>query len=271
LFQDKNLSHLCKGIFLFRCTRLFSFLEGWRRTALIRFIFLPVGGFFLDRFNIALDGPAGAGKSTVARMVAKALGFIYVDTGAMYRAVTWAVLARGLTPGQTDQVIAAAKELRIELVAGSGGQQVYVNGTDATEYIRTGEINSHVSKIAQIPEIREFLVFQQKQMAAGKGVVMDGRDIGTKVLPDAEVKVFLTASPRQRAERRFNELKNPDITLDQLEKEIALRDEMDRERETSPLVQADDAVLLDSTDMSLDQVVQAILELCRTKINGGNV
>jgi CMP/dCMP kinase len=220
----------------------------------------------LGKFNIALDGPAGAGKSTVARMVARELDYVYVDTGSMYRAITWKVLINGVPLEDIAGIARMAASTRISLKPGPLGQTVYADGQEVTEEIRTNEINLHVSHIAAIPAVREILVRMQKEMASGKGVVMDGRDIGTSVLPDAEVKVFLTASARKRAERRYQELKVRDITLDELEKDIERRDQLDCSREVSPLRQAQDAVLLDSTDMSLEEVVHAVLELCRTKM-----
>jgi cytidylate kinase len=223
----------------------------------------------LMKFNVALDGPAGAGKSTVARLVAKALGFIYIDTGAMYRSVTWKMLQLGLKPEQTDLLIQTAAGMNIELKAGENGQRVFVDGEEVTEAIRSNAINHNVSYVAQIPEIRDILVEKQKRLAADKGVVMDGRDIGTKVLPGAEVKVYLTASARRRAERRFKEIGEAGITLEQLERDIRQRDTLDSERAVSPLRQATDAVLLDTTDISLDEVVTAVLELCRNKAHGG--
>ncbi|SEB64956.1 (d)CMP kinase [Paenibacillus sp. GP183] len=226
----------------------------------------------MQKFNIAIDGPAGAGKSTVARMVAGALGFIYVDTGGMYRAVTWKVLQEGLNPEQTADVIAVARRLEIELQPRPDGQQVWVDGVDVTKWIRSAEVNGYVSKIASIGEVRQILVTKQKRLATAKGVVMDGRDIGTQVLPDAELKIFLTASVHKRAERRFKEMQDGgdrDATLQQLEQDIARRDQMDQEREISPLVRADDALLIDSTTMSIPEVVDAILGLCRDKAGGG--
>jgi cytidylate kinase len=228
-------------------------------------------GRVLHKLNIALDGPAGAGKSTIARLVAKRLGYIYVDTGAMYRAVTWNALQEGLDPERTREIADMARRLRIELIPEEQGQQVLVNGRDVTDELRSVQVNQHVSQISQIPQVRELLVEKQKQMAAGKGVVMDGRDIGTHVLPDAEVKVFLTASVRERAERRFKEMlqSGQEISLEQLEKDISLRDKMDEQREISPLVQAKDAVLLDCTSLSIDEVVDAVMKLCTAKVNGG--
>lgn len=224
----------------------------------------------MNSFNIALDGPAGAGKSTVARLVAKELGFVYVDTGSMYRAVTWQVLQKGIPLTDERSIVETAKAMDIRLKAGEDGQQVFVDGVEVTDQIRTAEINQNVSLVARIPAVRELLVKKQQEMAAGKGVVMDGRDIGTKVLPDAEVKVYLTASARKRAERRLREMNDPTVTLEQLEQDIARRDRLDQEREASPLRRAADAALLDTTNMPLDDVVAAILELCRTKVSGGS-
>jgi len=223
----------------------------------------------LKKMNIALDGPAGAGKSTVARMVASRLGYVYVDTGAMYRAVTWQVLRLGVDLADEDEIARIAEHTEIELKPGAGGQTVLVGGVDVTDQIRTPAINQAVSSIAAIPRVRDILVRKQKQMAAAKGVVMDGRDIGTKVMPDAEVKVFLDASPRVRALRRLAEMDAPDITLEQLEEELRRRDTMDRERSVSPLTQAPDAVYLDTTHMSLDEVVDYVLKLCQ-KIDEGS-
>ena len=227
----------------------------------------------MEKFNIAIDGPAGAGKSTIARLVAKELDFIYVDTGAMYRAVTWKVLQEGLRPDQTEAMIALAGRMEIQLAPGETGQLVYVDGEDVTAVIRTPDVTGNVSRVSSIAEIRAVLTAKQQELAKSKGVVMDGRDIGSHVLPDAEVKIFLTASVRVRAERRYKEMKevqpDVDITLERLEHDIAERDRMDQQREASPLVRADDAVLMDTTDMPIPQVVEAILELCKTQVHGG--
>jgi cytidylate kinase len=226
----------------------------------------------LQKFNIAIDGPAGAGKSTVARMVAGALGFVYVDTGGMYRAVTWKVLQEGLNPEHIEDVIAVARRMEIELQPRNDGQQVWVDGVDVTKWIRSAEVNRYVSQISSIAEVRQILVSKQKQLAAVKGVVMDGRDIGTQVLPGAELKIFLTASVKERADRRFKEMQDGgdrSVTLEQLEQDIARRDQMDQEREISPLVRAEDALLIDCTTMTIPEVVDAILGLCRDKVGGG--
>jgi len=220
----------------------------------------------LPKFNIAIDGPASAGKSTVARLVAKSLGFVYIDTGAMYRAVTWKALEEGLGPEQAEDLVRLASQLKIELYPGEHGQQVLLNGKDITGEIRSQAVSNAVSSISAIPDIRKLLVQKQKEMAKHKGVVMDGRDIGTHVLPDAELKIFMTASVKERAARRYLELKakNEPVTLAQIEAEIAERDRLDEQREASPLVKADDAILLDTTGLSIDQVVERILHLAKT-------
>ncbi len=213
------------------------------------------------RINIAIDGPAGAGKSTVARKVASALQYVYIDTGAMYRAVTLKVLEAGMSTDDDAAVGRLADGMEIELLPGSDAQQVRANGENVTAKLRSLEINRNVSFVARLPRVRSRMAELQRRMAQGKGVVMDGRDIGTHVLPDAELKVFLTASPRERATRRFRELEpGTEITLDQLEREIAERDRLDREREIAPLLQASDARLLDSTGMTADEVAEQIVQ-----------
>jgi len=217
--------------------------------------------------NIAIDGPAGAGKSTVARRVAERLGYVYIDTGAMYRAVALAALRQGVESGDGDAVAALAEGLDIRLQPGESGQKVLLNGEDVTDDIRSRDVTLRVSQVAAVERVRRLLADKQRGLAARKGVVMDGRDIGSHVLPDAELKVFLTATVEERAERRFRESgERQGVTLEQLRHEIAERDRMDRERAVSPLVCAPDAVVLDSTDMSVDDVTQAIVELSRTKI-----
>ncbi|MFB9277250.1 (d)CMP kinase [Cohnella cellulosilytica] len=215
----------------------------------------------IHRINIAIDGPAGAGKSTVARKVASALQYVYIDTGAMYRAVTLKVLESGLSTDDDAAVGRLADGLDIALLPGDEAQQVRVNGENVTALLRSLEINRNVSFVARLPRVRSRMAELQRRMAQGKGVVMDGRDIGTHVLPDAELKVFLTASPRERATRRFRELEpGTEITLNQLEREIAERDRLDRERAIAPLLQAADARLLDSTGMTADEVAEQIVQ-----------
>ncbi|ANS74877.1 cytidylate kinase [Paenibacillus yonginensis] len=220
-------------------------------------------GYTNSKINIAIDGPAGAGKSTVARMVAGKLGYVYVDTGAMYRAVTLRMLELGIPPENEDKVLQVARDMVIELKPGEEGQKVLLDGKDVTEQIRSTGINANVSRYAQIEGLRALMVSLQRQMALRKGVVMDGRDIGTTVLPTAEVKVFMTAAVEERARRRFQEMKDPESTsLEQLTRDIAERDRLDAEREVSPLRQASDAVLLDTTRMTISEVSEAIVSLC---------
>lgn len=220
-----------------------------------------------SKINVAIDGPAGAGKSTIARLVANKLGFVYVDTGAMYRVVTLKSLQAGLQIHQHTEIAKLAERLNIELIPLQDGQQVRVDGEDVTEEIRSLEVNQHVSKIAQNEQVRKFLVMTQKKIAVSKGVVMDGRDIATHVLPDAEVKIYLTATAEERAKRRYKELKDKStVTLKELEREISIRDEADKQRKLSPLVVAQDARVMDCTDLSISQVVETILNLCRTKM-----
>lgn len=218
------------------------------------------------KINIAIDGPAGAGKSTVARLVATKLGYIYIDTGAMYRAVTVAALRAGVQD-DSESLAAMAGSLAISLEAGEEKQRVLLGGEDVTEEIRSREVTLHVSQVAANETVRQLLAGRQREMAAGKGVVMDGRDIGSHVLPDAELKIYLTASVQVRALRRYEELAGKqDIQLQQLEQEIAERDRKDEQREVAPLVRASDAILVDSTGMSVVEVTDEIVRLCRTKL-----
>jgi cytidylate kinase len=219
-----------------------------------------------SKINVAIDGPAGAGKSTIARLVANELGFVYVDTGAMYRVVTLKALQAGLQPHQHAEITKLAEQLNIELIPEHDGQQVLVDGEDVTGEIRSLMVNQHVSEISQNEQVRELLVLKQKKLASSKGVVMDGRDIATHVLPDSEVKIYLTASVEERANRRYKEMTDKSVTLKQLEREISIRDEADKQRKISPLVIANDAKVLDCTHLSISQVVDTILDLCRTKL-----
>ncbi|BCG59942.1 (d)CMP kinase [Paenibacillus sp. URB8-2] len=227
------------------------------------------GTHTLDRINVAIDGPAGAGKSTVARMVAQKLSYIYVDTGAMYRAVTWYLIRKGIKPEDHDNVLQTVRNMVIELIPGQEVQRVLINGEDATPHIRSLQVSGLVSQYAGIESIRTRLSHLQREMALVKGVVMDGRDIGTTVLPDAEVKIFMTASVEERALRRYKELKDKEqVSLEQLENDIAQRDHLDQNREISPLRRAEDSILLDTTSMDIAQVVETIVSHCRSYVGG---
>lgn len=218
----------------------------------------------MKKLVVAIDGPAGAGKSTVAQMAAKELGFTYIDTGAMYRAVAWKTLQQGKVV--TDDLInEVVKDIDIVLDYKEGNTKVFVDGTEVTSAIRTPEVTSIVSQVAALGPVRERLTDLQRQMATQGSVIMDGRDIATNVLPNADIKIFLTASIEERADRRYKEMKAKgyDVDLKKLQDEIAARDKADSEREISPLVQAEDAELLDTSDMSIEEVVQAILDRCR--------
>jgi cytidylate kinase len=222
--------------------------------------------------RVAIDGPAGAGKSTVARLVAARLGYVHVDTGAMYRAVAWHMMQVGIPPTDPARIAERLDGLRLELKPAEGGQQVWLCGRDVTGLIRSPDISRTVSLYAQIPEVRRFLTGIQKRLAEEGGIVMDGRDIGTKVLPDAELKIFLTASVEERAARRYRELVEAGerVDLEVLKREIAERDRLDRERKESPLKMAEDAVLIDCTSMTVDQVVGRIAGLAWSVIHGAD-
>ncbi|EGO64918.1 (d)CMP kinase [Acetonema longum] len=210
---------------------------------------------------VAIDGPAGAGKSTVAQIVARKLNYTYIDTGAMYRAVTWAALKGSCSSENIEGVTQLLQRMDISLKYTEGQLQVCVNGENVTAAIRTPQISRSVSEYAKLPAVRQAMLIRQRQMADQGGVVMDGRDIGTHVLPDAEVKIFLTASIAERAGRRWRELKGKgfDTDLEQLTHEIAERDRMDSQREIAPLMQAPDAILVDTTGLTIDAVVETIL------------
>ena len=212
---------------------------------------------------VARDGPAGAGKSTVAQLAARKLGCTYIDTGAMYRAVAWKTLQRK-QPVTDELILDVVKDVHVELAYVEGKTTVSVDGTDVTGEIRTPEVTAIVSQVAALGPVRSRMVELQRRMAAKGSVLMDGRDIATSVLPDANVKIFLTASIEERARRRFKEMqaKGYDVSLEELQKDIAARDKADSEREISPLVQAPDAELLDTSNMGIDEVVQAIIDRC---------
>ena len=221
----------------------------------------------MKKLTIAIDGPAGAGKSTVAQIVARRLNYTYIDTGAMYRAVAWLISQQELPVEDTCAVGELAANADIRLLSDDGRQQVFVNGLNVTQAIRSPEVSRLVADVARQPLVREALLSMQRQMAQTGGVVMDGRDIGTHVLPQADLKIFLTASIDERAKRRWLELqaKGHHIALGELQQEIADRDKIDYEREVAPLTQAVDAVFIDTTSLSIDGAVTEILRLCEER------
>ncbi len=213
--------------------------------------------------NIAIDGPAGAGKSTIAKIVAKKLGYIYVDTGAMYRAMALYLLRQGVDPKDAEAVSEKCREADITIRYENGEQVVYLNGENVNAFLRTEQVGNMASVSSANPDVRRKLVELQQKLAADADVVMDGRDIGTCVLPNAEVKVYLTASSKVRAKRRFDELtaKGEKCDIDVIEKDIVERDYQDMTREISPLKQAEDAILVDSSDMTIEEVADRIMTL----------
>ena len=216
---------------------------------------------------IAIDGPVGSGKSTLARRVAAMLGYIYIDTGAMYRAVALKAQRRGISFDAPDALAAIAGETRVDLRAQDSTQQVFLDGEDVTAAIRTPEVAQAASKIAIVPGVRKLLVAEQRRAGQQGGVVMEGRDIGSVVFPDAHLKIFLTASPEVRAERRWREhqQKGDAIDLARTLEEIHERDRRDRERKTSPLVRAPDAVVVDSTAMEPEEVARLVVMLANDR------
>ncbi|WP_077213818.1 (d)CMP kinase [Bacillus dakarensis] len=222
----------------------------------------------MKRISIAIDGPAAAGKSTVAKIVASKLGYIYVDTGAMYRGLTYLAIQKKVDLQNEAELMSVLDDTTIKLEPSKEGQLVYVNGNNVTAEIRNSEVTNTVSIVAKHRLIREEMVKRQKSLAANGGVVMDGRDIGTHVLPGAEVKVFLLASVEERALRRFkeNQLKGFPADLETLKEEIANRDKLDSEREVAPLKKAVDAVEIDTTSKTIDQVVEEIMDLALERI-----
>lgn len=217
-------------------------------------------------FSVAIDGPSGAGKSTVAKAVAERFGFIYVDTGAIYRTVGLATRRADIDPQDTAAVIALLPSLHIELTHGADGlQHMHLNGEDVSGEIRTPEISMYASRVSAIPAVRAFLMDMQRDMARRTSVIMDGRDIGTVVLPDASLKIFLTASAEARGRRRYDELrqKGQDVTLDEVLRDMAERDKNDTTRAAAPLIAAEDAVLVDTSALTLAESIDAVAELVR--------
>ena len=216
-------------------------------------------------YNVAIDGPAGAGKSTIAKLVAKKKGYIYVDTGAMYRGLAIHFLDKGIQPQETEKVIESCKDAEVTIAYEDAVQHVYLNGKDISSRLRNEEVGNMASVTSAIPEVRKKLLELQQNLAKTQNVIMDGRDIGTCVLPHADVKVYLTASVETRAKRRYQELqeKGEDCNLEEIAHDIEERDRRDMTREIAPLKQAEDAVLVDSSDMTIAEVVKTIVDLCR--------
>jgi len=220
-------------------------------------------------FNIAIDGPAGAGKSTVARGAAKELGFVYVDTGAMYRTIALKLIREGVSPEDEDQVEKVLENTEISMGYQDGVQCMFLDGDDVSDEIRTPKVSQMASVTAAQPLVRAFLLDLQRDLAKKQDVLMDGRDIGSTILPDAQLKIYLTASSRERARRRHLELKTKgeDCDIDSIQKEIEERDWRDMHRESSPLVQAKDAVYLDTSDMTQEEVVREIVRLAKERMS----
>ena len=219
--------------------------------------------------SIAIDGPAGAGKSTIAKRVAKELGFIYVDTGAMYRSMALYFLRQKIDGNDEERIAKACEDIQVSLAYENGEQQAILNGENVNAFIRTEEVSRMTSDTSKYPKVREKLLSLQRNLAEEKEVIRDGRDIGTCGLPKAELKVYLTASSAERARRRFLEQKERGVDCDikQIEKDIIARDEQDMNREIAPLTQAKDAILVDASDMTIDEVVSKVISLYRNVRN----
>lgn len=220
-------------------------------------------------FNIAIDGPAGAGKSTIARRVAKELSYIYVDTGAMYRAMALYFLRTGISSEDEAAITAACGEITVTLTSENGEQQVFLNGENVNGFIRTEEVGKMTSAVSVYAPVREKLTQLQREMARTTDLIMDGRDIGTCVLPQAQVKIYLTASVRTRGMRRFLELqeKGETCSIEEICRDIEQRDHQDMTREISPLKQAEDAILVDSSEMTIEEVVDRIINIVKEKLD----
>lgn len=218
-------------------------------------------------YNVAIDGPAGAGKSTIAKQIAKRMGLIYVDTGAMYRAMALFLLRNHVSPEDAEAIEKTCEDAEIGICYEKGQQVVYLNGENVNDLLRSEEVGKMASISSQIKSVRRKLVDLQRRLAETTDVIMDGRDIGTCVLPDADVKIYLTASSRVRAQRRFDELQEKGIAcnFDEIEKDIIERDRRDMTREESPLRKAEDAIEVDTSDMSIEQVIATIIRICEEK------
>lgn len=216
-------------------------------------------------YNVAIDGPAGAGKSTIAKLVAKEKGYIYVDTGAMYRGLAIHFIKKEIKAEDIKGIVEACKDAEVSIVYENDVQQIYLNGENVTAMLRTEEVGNMASKTSAIPAVREKLLELQRTLAREKDVIMDGRDIGTNILPNADVKIYLTASVETRATRRYKELleKGENCVYEEIAQDIKERDERDMNREIAPLKQAEDAILVDSSEMTIDEVVKTICSYCK--------
>ena len=223
-----------------------------------------------DVIAVAIDGPAGAGKSTIARAAAAQLGFVYVDTGALYRTIGLAVCRRGIDGTDVPGLLTTLPEIQVGLTYQDGAQHVLLDGEDVSDAIRTPQISTYASQVSSVPEVRAYLLDLQRDLARRQSVIMDGRDIGTVILPDAKVKIFLTASPEKRAARRCAELreKGQDVTVEGILADMERRDALDASRAVAPLKQAEDAVLVDTSDLTLEQSIEAVLTVIRDKMKG---
>ena len=221
----------------------------------------------MKKVAIAIDGPSGAGKSSIAKALAKKLGIIYVDTGAIYRTVGLYVFRNKVDSKDAPKIISMLPEITVKLAYVDGTQHIYLNGEDVSGLIRTETISKYASDVSAIPEVRAFLLSLQRDMAKENSVIMDGRDIGTVVLPDAEVKIFLTASAKVRAQRRYKELveKGEKVIFEDVLAAIITRDTNDSSRATAPLKAADDAVILDSSDINAEQTLNAVIDIINSK------
>lgn len=223
----------------------------------------------MRKIIIAIDGPAGSGKSTTARLVAQKLGYIYIDTGAMYRALTLKVIESGIDPNDESSIIKIAENTKIELTYENGNFKIILDGKDVSEKIRTPEVTSLVSIVSAHPKLRDIMVKKQRELGKNGGVVMDGRDIGTVVFPEADLKIFMTADVRERAKRRQKELEAQgfNVEIEKLIKEIEERDRFDSTREVGPLKKADDAIEIDTTNLTIDEQVELVLGKAYELIN----
>lgn len=219
--------------------------------------------------NIAIDGPSGAGKSSLARKVAKELGLIYVDTGALYRSIGLFAQRKGISIENASEIVSLLDEISLDMIHVDGEQSVILNGEDVTPHIRTSEISMYASAVSAIPAVRSFLLDIQRSIAKEHSVIMDGRDIATVILPNADVKMYLTAKPEKRAERRFEELKlkDPSVTYDKVLSDILQRDLNDSTREVAPAIMSDDAVLLDNTDLNEEETLEAAIKIIKEKVS----